>query len=331
MEMENTSMSSGNTSMSSGNTIPTSRRWGVYPLQSERLFAFFEKFQSSFWKATEINFDNDSSALERLPPDQRLPLKHTLGIFAIQDGAVIDNIVLRFLGDARTVEAKLGYAMQLAAEAVHAHSYGLQIKKAFPDPREQKEIQEAVDHLPYMKVKEAWIKKYMEGDQRFAIRLVAFAALEGIGFSALFAVVYWYRIIAPGLRGVLDSNHLIATDEGLHRDFAIAQHDELPKEEKCTREEVIEVIESLLEVELLSVDSILEKDFETLRRADLRQYLYFVADHLLISLGFAPQYQVSNPLDYMNKIGAHPKDNFFEVTATVYSKPTASGEDDDDF
>jgi ribonucleotide reductase beta subunit family protein with ferritin-like domain len=314
--------------------IPTSRRWGVYPLQSKRLFDFFLLMQSSFWKAEEINFDNDAVTLSRLTKEQRQPLKHVLGIFAIQDGAVIDNIVLRFLNDAETVEAKLGYAMQLAAEAVHAHSYGLQIQKAFPNPEEQREIQQSVDNLPYMKLKEEWIKKYMEGNQRFAVRLIAFAALEGIGFSALFAVVYWYRLIAPGLNGVLSSNHLIATDEGIHRDFAIAQHDELPSEEKCTREEVIEVIESLLDVEVDSVDAILAVDFETLRREDLRQYLYYVADHLLTSLGMKPKWGLVCPLPYMVKGGMPPKENFFEVTPTVYMKPTATSvnpADDEDF
>jgi ribonucleoside-diphosphate reductase subunit M2 len=59
----------------------------------------------------------------------------------------------------------------------------------------------------------------MSNDRPFAERLVAFAAVEGIFFSASFASIFWLkkRGLMPGLTF---SNELISRDEGLHTDFA---------------------------------------------------------------------------------------------------------------
>lgn len=56
-------------------------------------------------------------------------------------------------------------------------------------------------------------------DKRFAHRLVAFAAVEGIFFSGSFCAIFWLkkRGLMPGLTF---SNELISRDEGLHTDFA---------------------------------------------------------------------------------------------------------------
>jgi len=50
------------------------------------------------------------------------------------------------------------------------------------------------------------------------------------------------------------------------------------------------------------------------------QYIEFVADHLLISLGNDKIYNKTNPFDFMDIISLQGKTNFFEKRVSDYSK-----------
>lgn len=55
--------------------------------------------------------------------------------------------------------------------------------------------------------------------------------------------------------------------------------------------------------------------------ADLMcQYIEFVADRLLVSLGNEKVYNVTNPFDFMDMISLQGKTNFFEKRVSDYSK-----------
>jgi ribonucleotide reductase beta subunit family protein with ferritin-like domain len=50
------------------------------------------------------------------------------------------------------------------------------------------------------------------------------------------------------------------------------------------------------------------------------QYLEFVADRLLISLGVPKVYNSTNPFDFMENIAIQGKTNFFEKRVAEYQK-----------
>ena len=50
------------------------------------------------------------------------------------------------------------------------------------------------------------------------------------------------------------------------------------------------------------------------------QYIEFVADRLLISLGCEKHYNASNPFDFMDMISLEGKTNFFEKRVSDYAK-----------
>ena len=72
--------------------------------------------------------------------------------------------------------------------------------------------------MPAVAEKAQWAAKWMQTENSFAERIVAFAAVEGILFSGSFCSIYWLkkRGLMPGLTF---SNELISRDEGLHADF----------------------------------------------------------------------------------------------------------------
>ena len=51
----------------------------------------------------------------------------------------------------------------------------------------------------------------------------------------------------------------------------------------------------------------------------MTQYIRFVADHLLVSLGQPKLYNVANPFDWMTLISMQGKTNFFERKVGEYA------------
>lgn len=143
-----------------------------------------------------------------------------LAFFAASDGVVAENLVERFATEVQVPEARCFYGFQIMMENVHSETYALLIETYVQDANEQLEIFQAIDRTGCVQKKAEWCLRWIRDNQvSFAERLVAFAAVEGIFFSASFAAIFWLkkRGLLPGLTY---SNELISRDEGMHTEFA---------------------------------------------------------------------------------------------------------------
>ncbi|XP_028296480.1 ribonucleoside-diphosphate reductase subunit M2-like [Gouania willdenowi] len=52
----------------------------------------------------------------------------------------------------------------------------------------------------------------------------------------------------------------------------------------------------------------------------MKRYIEFVADRLLMELGFNKMYEVENPFDFMENISLEGKTNFFEKRVGEYQR-----------
>jgi len=52
----------------------------------------------------------------------------------------------------------------------------------------------------------------------------------------------------------------------------------------------------------------------------MSQYIEFVADRLVVQLGYSKIFNTANPFDFMERISLEGKDNFFEKRVTSYAK-----------
>ena len=160
-------------------------------------------------------------------------------------------------------------------------------------------------------------KKWIE-DKRssFAIRLIAFACVEGIFFSGSFCSIYWLkkRGLMPGLTF---SNELIARDEGMHTDFAVLLFSKLQKKPK--KKKVQDIIKNAVEIEKEFICDALPCKLIGMNSKLMSQYIEFVADRLLIQLGYEKVWNSSNPFDFMEMISMDGKTNFFEKRVADYS------------
>lgn len=342
-----------------GSKVPVARRLGVFPITDTISFKAFEEQLAAFWVPGEANFEKDRLCFSQLSPEEKSFLKMILAIFAFQDGDVIENLVLRFLIEAPTVEGKLFYLAQALIEAIHAHSYSLQIHNITDSQEERDEMINAVDRLSFLKEKELLNEKYKSGQMSLAERQVAYGCLEGIGFSSLFAGIFAFKHRKPylSLDGIFFSNEKIAQDEGLHRDYGVNQvrlalskndalHEKLDpliSEEilrvsgGITPQRVLEIVKEFVAIEEMCVNQILPTCIPTLTNAQLKDYVHFVADRYLVDVGLEKHYHIENPLPYMDALGDVALPNFFERRVGNYQRIgtkldiVESSADDEDF
>lgn len=93
-------------------------------------------------------------------------------------------------------------------ESIHSEMYSLLIDTYIKNDEEKNLLFNAIENNPSVKKKAEWALKWIESDS-FVERLVAFAVVEGIFFSASFASIFYMkkRGLMPGLTF---SNELIS-------------------------------------------------------------------------------------------------------------------------
>ena len=290
----------------------------MFPIQHNDIWAFYKKSEASFWTAEEIDLGADLWDWEnKLNDDERHFIKHVLAFFAASDGIVNENLAENFLRDVQYPEARSFYGFQLMMENIHSETYSLLIDGYIKDPVEKDGLFHAIDTLPCVKKKADWAMNWIENG-KFAEKLVAFAAVEGIFFSGSFCSIFWLkkRGLMPGLTF---SNELISRDEGLHCDFACLLYTKHIIN-KLSKETVQKIITDAVDIEKEFVTDALPVKLIGMNAVMMAQYIEFVADRLLVELGNPKVYNVSNPFDFMDMINLQGKTNFFEKRVGEYQK-----------
>ncbi|KAI5478139.1 Ribonucleotide reductase small subunit [Pseudohyphozyma bogoriensis] len=306
---------------------PSASRFVLFPIQYHEIWNYYKKAQASFWTAEEIDLGNDLVDWnDRLNDNERYFVSHVIAFFAASDGIVNENLVERFSNEVQVAEARAFYGFQIMIENIHSEVYSLLIDTYIRDAQERDNLFRAIETIPCVKKKADWALRWIsDDDSSFGERLVAFAAVEGIFFSGSFASIFWLkkRGLMPGLAF---SNELISRDEGMHTDFACLLFSHL---HHPPSPEVVE--------QIISEAVIIEKEFLTESlpvnligmNADLMcQYIEFVSDRLLVSLGNPKIYHTENPFDFMEMISLDGKANFFERRNADYKRANFNTETD---
>ncbi|AST09231.1 ribonucleotide reductase small subunit [Murmansk poxvirus] len=297
--------------------IENPNRFVIFPIQYHDIWNMYKKAEASFWTAEEVDLSKDLNDWNKLTSDEKHFIKHVLAFFAASDGIVNENLAERFCSEVQITEARCFYGFQMAIENIHSEMYSLLIDAYVKDIDERKYLFNAIETMPCVKKKAEWAQKWIRNDASYGERLVAFAAVEGIFFSGSFASIFWLkkRGLMPGLTF---SNELISRDEGLHCDFACLMFKHLlypPSEDK-----VVAIISESVSIEQEFLTDALPVKLIGMNCGMMKTYIEFVADRLLLELGFKKIYNVSNPFDFMEYISLEGKTNFFEKRVAEYQK-----------
>jgi len=246
---------------------------------------------------------------------------------------VNENLGDDFADIVRYRELEIYYHFQIMMEDIHSRTYADLIETYVQDAEEKRQLFEAVETIPIVKKKAEWCRRFinmscgdggMTREQRihnFVTRLVAFAVVEGVFFSGSFCSIFWMKKRGK-LPGLTFSNELISRDEGVHRDVACYIYRENIVN-KLTEAEVLDIVTSGVELEKEFVCEAIPVDMIGMNKELMCQYIEFVADHLLQSLGYRKYYTTENPFDWMNMISMEGKTNFFEKRVGEYAKGLA--------
>jgi ribonucleoside-diphosphate reductase beta chain len=303
-------------------------RFVLFPIQHHDLWKFYKQSEASFWTAEEIDLGQDVSDWDnKLNDDERHFVKYVLAFFAASDGIVNENLAMNFVNEVQYTEAKFFYGFQIMMENIHSETYSLLIDTLVKDKEEQHFLFNAIDTIPAVKKKADWALKWINSES-FIDRLIAFAAVEGIFFSGSFCSIFWLkkRGLMPGLTF---SNELISRDEGVHCDFACHIYNQ-HIQNKVDPKRIQEIICGALEIEKEFILEALPVRLIGMNSDLMAQYLEFVTDRLLVSLGVPKVYNSENPFDFMQNIALQGKTNFFEKRVAEYQKAGVNNSTSDD-
>nr|XP_028592198.1 ribonucleoside-diphosphate reductase subunit M2 B [Podarcis muralis] len=294
------------------------RRFVIFPIQYPDIWKMYKQAQASFWTAEEVDLSKDLPHWNKLKPEEKYFISHILAFFAASDGIVNENLVERFSQEVQIPEARCFYGFQILIENVHSEMYSLLIDTYIKDPEKRDFLFNAIETMPCVKRKADWALRWIrDTEATFGERVVAFAAVEGIFFSGSFAAIFWLkkRGLMPGLTF---SNELISRDEGLHCNFACLMFQYLVN--KPSEERVREIVVNAVEIEQEFLTEALPVGLIGMNCTLMKQYIEFVADRLLLELGFSKVFQAENPFDFMENISLEGKTNFFEKRVSEYQR-----------
>lgn len=293
-------------------------RYVMFPIEDQDIWKQYKKQMDCFWRAEEVDLSKDYKDWDNnLTNDEKHFIKMVLAFFAASDGIVLENLGMRFMSEVQLSEARAFYGFQIMMENIHSEMYSILIESYIKDKEEKTKLFKAVENFECINKKANWAIKWIH-DKRsaFATRLVAFACVEGIFFSGSFCAIYWLkkRGLMPGLTF---SNELISRDEGMHTDFAVLLYSKIQK--KISKVRIYEIIKEAVEIEKKFICEALPCRLIGMNQDNMKKYIEFVADRLVVQLGYEKIYNSVNPFDFMEMISIEGKTNFFEKRVGDYS------------
>ena len=296
----------------------TLSRFSPVPVKHHDIWKVYKTAQAVNWTPEEVEYGTDLHEWKALSRDERHFLKHVLAFFNGADGIVQENLMMNFVLEVQYAEARQFYAHQAYIESVNAETYGTLLSTYVTDESEREEMMAAIQDAPSVRDKAAWALKWMDASRPFAHRLVAFICVEGIMFSGSFCAIFWIK-----QRGILSaltfSNDFISRDEGLHQQFGELLYTRHLKH-KLPDRDVHQIVGEAVEAE---VEFIHEALPPTMRDPHIDadrmvEYVKYVADRVLITLGCPKLYNATQPFPWMESISLRGITNFFEARNHQY-------------
>jgi len=301
--------------------------------------AFFEMYRGAVkntWTVEEVDFSTDVADLRsKMSPAERHLVQRLVAFFATGDSIVSNNLVLNLYKHINAPEARMYLSRQLYEESLHVQFYLTLLDTYVPDPEERHRAFAAVESIPSIKKKAEFCFRWIDSIDRldaldtqakrrqFLLNLVCVAAcIEGLFFFAAFAYVYFLR--SRGLlHGLAGGTNWVFRDESAHMAFAFEVVETVRREEPelfdaSFDHDVRAMMQEAIDCETAFADDLLAGGIAGLSVLEVRQYLEFIADQRLTTLGLTKQYGSKNPFPFMDLQDVQELANFFERRVSAY-------------
>jgi len=278
----------------------------------------------------------DVNDLKRKMTEADRHLIHRLvAFFATGDSIVANNLVLNLYKHINAPEARMYLSRQLYEEALHVQFYLTLLDTYIPDLKEREKAFDAIHNIPSIQMKADFAFKWIssihsldechskEDRQKFLLNLICFATcIEGLFFFGAFAYVYYLRSrgLLPGLA---TGTNWVFRDESGHMNFAFEVVKTVRREEPDLFDanleaKISEMIDEAIECEYKFAEDVLSHGVMGMSLDDMREYLEFVANQRLVTLGLPAKYNAQNPFPFMELQDVQELANFFERRVSAY-------------
>lgn len=309
----------------------------LYPMKHMFAWEAYNVGNANNWLPTEISMQRDIeqwNASHVLSPDERKALKTVLGFFSTADSIAANNLVLAAYRHITSPECRLYLLRQGYEEAVHTHAYQYIVESLGLDEGEifnmYREVQSIFN-------KDSFILSFNEGifnpdfktgtfasDQKFLENIIIFSLImEGIFFYSSFAVMFGFQR-QNKMVGSAEQIQYIMRDESQHLNFGINLVNTIKQEqpELWTPEfqnHVIDLIGKAVVLEYTFARDVFPKGIFGMNAEGFREYIQYIADRRLQSIGLPAQYGNANPFPWMSEaIDLAKEKNFFETRVIEY-------------
>jgi len=293
------------------------------------------KHEQSHWLHTEVPMLEDvKDWKKKLTPSQKQFLTHIFRFFTQGDVDVAGGYVKNYLPYFPQPEVRMMLTGFAAREALHIAAYSHLIETlGLPESTYNQFLE-----YEAMKDKHDYFLDLADQDENtIAQQIAAFSAFtEGMQlFSSFIMLLNFPR------HGMMKGMGQIVTwsivDETMHAESMIKLFRTFVEENRDIwndklKGEIYSIAEKMVVLEDKFIDLAFDMgDMPNLTPADVKQYIRYICDRRLISLGLKGIFKVKkNPLPWVEEmINAPTHTNFFENRATDYAKGALSGTWDD--
>ena len=306
------------------------------PMRYPKFYEMYRGAIKNTWSVEEIDFQIDLSHLQRrMNAADRHLIERLVAFFATGDSIVANNVVLSLYKHINAPEARMYLSRQLYEEALHVQFYLTLLDNYVPDQEQRARAFAAIDNIPSINKKARFCQRWIDSvgsldrinsddDKRqFLLNLTCFAScIEGLFFFGAFAYVYFLRSrgLLPGLAA---GTAWVFRDESAHMAFAFevirtARTEEPELFDAQWARQVVQMVEEAVECESEFAQDVLAGGVVGMTRAEMRQYLEYVADQRLAMLALPARFNVRNPFSFMELQDVQELTNFFERRVSAY-------------
>ena len=309
----------------------------LYPMRHTFAWDAYNVGNANHWLPTEISMQHDieqwrSSTV--LTADERRAFETVLGFFTTADSIAANNIVIALYRHVTSPECRMYLLRQGYEEAIHTHAYQYIVESLGMD---QARVFNMYREIEAIYNKDNFILSFNEGifdpafktgtfenDQKFLENVLVFSLImEGIFFYSSFAVMFGFQRQSK-LVGAAEQIQYIMRDESQHLNFGINMANAIKEEqpELWTPEfqaRIVDLVKRAVVLEYTFAHELFPRGIFGMNAEGFKQYIEYIADRRLETVGLPTQYNVTNPFPWMSEaIDISKEKNFFETRVTEY-------------
>lgn len=289
---------------------------------------------SMHWTPTEVSLAEDISDWNRnLTDNERNLLTQLFRFFTQADVSVAEGYIHKYLpllGNHPEISMMM---VQFAAmESIHIDAYSLLLDSIGMPELEYKAFQDYEE----MTSKEDYLNNFnpeSADPESIALALAVYSGFtEGLQLFSSFAMLLNFQRFGK-MKGMGQIVTWSIRDESLHVKYMIQLfhtfcREYIPNYREKLESPIRTIASKMVEHEEAFIDLAFEMgNIEGLDKDDVKLYVKYLCDYRLNQLGFNSLYGVEdNPLTWIDDmLNLREKANFFELTATEYSKGSVKG------